>query len=67
MKIIKFMARCLCYIIGKIQWWLHNLFLKHIPIISCYGCLNDLCGHRVTKHNAICYYHTKNNRKIGGK
>lgn len=47
----------------KFIWWLHKLFPKSVPILSCYGCLN-VCGHRCTKHNAICYYHTKKNRNI---
>jgi hypothetical protein len=54
------------YVIGKIQYLLHKLFPKHIPIMSCYGCLNNTCSHRTTKNNSICYYHTKKKRTIGG-
>ena len=63
-KIIKFICKTLSYPIGKIKYLLHKLFPKDVPILSCYGCLNDICEHRCTEYNAICYYHTKKNRKL---
>jgi hypothetical protein len=56
----------LLHIIGKVQYLLHKLFPKHIPIMSCYECLSDTCNHRTTKHNSICYYHKKYKGAIGG-
>lgn len=63
-KAVKFIVKTLCCIIGKAQYYLHKLFPKHIAILTCYGCLNDDCKYRATKHNEICYYHTKKNRKL---
>ena len=63
---IKFVLKILCHIWGKVQWWLHKLFSKQIPVLSCNGCPNyDFCEHRATTENLYCYYHTRRNRKNG--
>lgn len=51
-------------IIFKIVYFLHKLFSKHIPILSCYGCMNDKCSYRPEKGNMICYFYKKKNREI---
>lgn len=51
-------------LIYKIIYLLYKLFPKHIPILSCYGCLYGECSYRPKKGNMICYYHTKKNREV---
>lgn len=51
-------------IIYKVVYFLHKLFPKHIPIMTCYGCMGDNCPYRSRKGNMICYYHKKKNREI---
>lgn len=51
-------------IIYKLVYFLHKLFPKHIPIMSCYGCMVDNCSYRSKKGNMICYYHKKKNREV---
>ena len=58
------MKKIIMKIIYKIVYFLHKLFPKHIPIMSCYGCMVDNCPYRSRKGNMVCYYHKKKNRKI---
>ena len=51
-------------IIYRLVYFLHKLFPKHIPIMSCYGCMVDNCHYRSRKGNMICYYHKNKNREI---
>ena len=68
MKLIKFIVRIMCKIIYKLQYLLHKLFPKNVPIWTCNGCptqeMYDSCPYKPKKGNLICYYHTKKNRKI---
>ena len=48
----------------KIIWYLHKLFPKKVPALTCSGCLNFDCKHSATNKNLYCYYHTKKNREV---
>ena len=58
------MKRVIMKIIYKSVYFLHKLFPKYIPIMSCYGCMADDCLYRSKKGNMICYYHKKKNREV---
>lgn len=62
--VVKRICKILFYPMGKISWILHKLFPKEYPVITCAGCLNDICNHRTTEYNSYCYYIKKKNRKI---
>ena len=64
MKIIKFITRVLVRVVYKIMWYLHKLFPKKSPVLTCGGCLNNDCKYSATTENLYCYYHTKKNRKV---
>ena len=58
------MKKIIMKAIYKIVYFLHELFPKHIPIMSCYGCMVDNCPYRSRNGNMICYYHKKKKREI---
>lgn len=40
--------------ISKLMRFLHKKFPKHIPLMTCYGCLIDNCANRTKGKNKIC-------------
>lgn len=53
----------------KLMWFLHKLFPKHVPVLTCRGCCLtqeklEKCPYKPEKGNLICYYHTKKHREM---
>lgn len=40
--------------LAKLHLKLHKLFPKHIPYMTCYGCLIDDCINRTKGKNKLC-------------